>query len=92
MYNFDWLLAETKTNFSNRLNTHFSKIWVQGHQNSNNVRLVFTIFKHDSTYFFEFLDLKNIRIPKNSNTEEEANIILMDFISRVESSVSNYLV
>lgn len=83
----------TISNYLNQnLRSDYRKIWTQGHLNSNNVRFVFTVFNRDNTYRFSFLDLKNVRLPKNNSTQEELDAITSDFLSRVRPTVSEFLV
>lgn len=92
MNTFEELMNVLSGYLNQHLNPNFRKIWVQGHLNSNNVRFVFTIFNSDNTYQMRFLDLKNVRLPKNNSTVEEINQITSHFLSRINPSVSEFII
>jgi hypothetical protein len=91
MNTFEELINVLSGYLNQHLNPEFRKIWVQSHLNSNNVRFVFTIFNSDNTYQMRFLDLKNVRLPKNTSTEEEINQITSHFLSSINPIVSEFI-
>ena len=68
-----------------RLNSDYTKIWVQGHS-SGKTKLTFTVFQPNGNYILRFIEIGGFRLFRSDGDIENEIKLMEDLINRLRKN------